>query len=107
MIDHVRQGVDESPVDHWFRAPMRPGEWRQLYRDGPHEQVDHFYVDDLPLASPDELYFYRYVSLTCSPGKIIGEEIKKGRSLLSAPFYKRSPATFYSPTRSPVQYHRR
>jgi hypothetical protein len=32
---------------------------------------------------------------------------RKGHLVKSAPFYKGCSATFYSPTRSPVQYHRR
>jgi hypothetical protein len=87
VIDHVRQGVDESLVDHLLGAPLKPGGWRQLYRDGPHEQVDHFYVDDLPLASPGGLIFFSLCKFNLLTWKNYWRGNKKGALIAKRPFY--------------------
>ena len=46
-------------------------------------------------------------SLIKSTNFKINYKIKKGTSVKKSPLFKRSPAAFYSPTRSPLQYHRR
>ena len=67
------------------------------------------FLKDVQMKGRDLLVYLvdRYALSFFSPIENYAIKIKKRALIAQRPFYNLSPASFYSPTRSPVQYHRR